>query len=210
VHYKYALGIVLFILIVALTGWWYHIPEVVQILSFGLALSSLVLAVIAIFQALMSNAEYSKILGDVRAVGNDIKEASSQLLQRTEAIPSALGEISQRLDQALNRPSDGTALTETEGGANDTDTIITQGSVGGVLSLYCCVLSFEKKKTADPKIIFNNNRSVYNYVMDFVTGLKSYKNMDIDLLEGKFTVRDLGKIDPAVIKREIARDTKHN
>jgi hypothetical protein len=190
VHYRYMLGITIALLIVVLSVKWRSIPEIASLLSFALTFSSLVLAIIAIIQALLSNSAFARIIGSVTSSLDqvkiaDIQQASTQLVSHTEAIPSALGEMSQRLDQALNRPSTAGPIEAGEAeqpipaihadtpAIEATAPIIQRNTHGTLIAYYICILSYEREQAANPREIFVNTSTGF-YVQGCIARSKDY------------------------------------
>jgi hypothetical protein len=209
------LGIAVALLIGALSVKWYNIPELANLLSFGLTLSSLVLAIIAIIQALVSNNAFAGIIGSVttaidqvRNAAAQIDQASNQLLRHTAAIPSALGEMSTRIDQVLNSPSVPIAVrrytsdgdTEISPLSKGTQELINRSTNGAVLSFYICILSRENNKSFDSDEIFTNNTGYASYVAGFVAALKSTNFIDVEMVDNKAIVRSIEIIDAEIVK----------
>jgi hypothetical protein len=135
-------------------------------------------------------------------------------LARAESIPVALGEMTQRLDQALNRPS--AAMPETaeaaqgvQAGAVDTSAVevtsqILSHNTNGTLTVYYfCILSYENEKSFDPLKVLTNRFTGF-YIQGCIAGFRSYGIMSIDLVNNQFNVTDIKLINPELIKRRIA------
>jgi hypothetical protein len=149
----------------------------------------------------MSNTNHARILGGIRSAGNDIKQASAQLLQRTEAIPSALGEISQRIDQAINRPAvAGTSSEDQNRASSRLDEAVPprmevrdfdklgKSTAGALVALYCCILSFEKQKSIIVEKIFPGNAQVSQYTQGVIAGIRAFDVMEINLVDKNFSI----------------------
>ena len=208
IHYRYALAFSIFVTIEILTGWWYKTPDMVQILGFGLSLSSLVLAIIAIIQAIVSGASLSHIIGsistsvdEVRSATKAIGDVSSQLMQHAAAIPTALSEVSQRIDRLLNAsPSAAQVIAEiaaaperghpAEMGAEAnpaayTLDLLNRATFGGKISYYLCAVAREHEKHFDPiKVFAARPGQIGTYAQGFVAALRSASVMEIGLDDG--------------------------
>lgn len=105
IHYRYWIGILVALLIGALTVHWADIKDLSQLLSFGLSLASLVLAVVAIFQSIFSSSAMGQVgvsvssaADQVRQAASNIGQASNALLHQAKRIHPALGEITTRFE----------------------------------------------------------------------------------------------------------------
>lgn len=229
IHYRYATAIVTALLVGALAVKWYDIPHLAELLSFGLTLSSLILAIIAIIQALVSSTAFSGTVAtitssieQVRAAATQIGQASSQLLLHAETIPSALSQMAQHLDQALNKQSAalpsraGSALGPTSPTSAATADLLSRASNGTIMAYYFCVLSHERSKSFDPPKMFPASPIIGLYLQGCVAALRSAGTMNIEFTNTTFIVSDLKSVDPALIKAlvndniniDYIRDTK--
>jgi hypothetical protein len=216
-HYRYWIGIVLALFIGALTVKWYDIKDLANLLSFGLALSSLILAVIAIVQALISGSSLSSIIGSigssvdqVKSAATQIDKASEQLLAHAAGIPPALGAMSARFEQTQeimqkllssdaqsSLEVDRHKIKEGEGQSKISNTreIWERTTVGGSIAYYICNRGFETKKSfVIPEVLPTMTAFLGPYVNGFVAGIRASGMMDIDSKDNKFTVKGLGNL----------------
>jgi hypothetical protein len=217
-HYRYWIGMLVAVLIAVLTVDWAKINDLAQIFSFGLTLSSLVLAIIAIFQTQFSQASVGETAGkmnsaaeDVRVAITQIETASKNILEQTGAIPGALGEISSKFDQlqekVLNTNADlkdQTKVSPTQGGR---ERRFGKSTYGVTVALYLCVEAHKNKLLFDAKDIFQSDFTG-KYVQGVVGGLRVSEFFDIELDEGSFRVLDLKDFDTEVFREAVNSRSK--
>jgi hypothetical protein len=203
------LGILVATIILILTVNWANITDLAQLLLFGLTLSSLVLAVIAIFQSLFSQASFGQTASKmtdaaeaVQAAITKIETASTNLLQQTESIPGALGEISTRFDRFQERFVNATGTGEAKEQAKIAESPpkpglrrVTDITLGGTFAYYLCLESIEKKVAFDATKAIKNIVTA-RYVQCFIAALRSSQTFQIEKNEkDEFRVVGTGDID---------------
>lgn len=219
IHYRYAIVIISALLVGSLTVKWYDIKNLSELVSFGLALSSLILAVVAIFQAIISGASFNHIIGSiansvdqVRSAAGQIHQASAQLLQQSAVIPSALGEVSDRIDRLLNTPSAVTASETASDAAaatsvdvsvpgeheSYTGALLRRTTNGGRLVYYLCVMSAEKKVLINLEDMFPRSPMRVRYFEGFIAALRSTDIIQVHAARNGFRVDDLKNVDKIV------------
>lgn len=96
-HYRYNLVysavIMLAVIVGLITIKWGGIQGLVDYISFGLTLTSLFLALIAIIYAIISNTTFSQHLGTLRSATQGVADVASSLTKVTTTLESKLGEI---------------------------------------------------------------------------------------------------------------------
>lgn len=157
IHYRYWLGILVAILIGSLTVNWSGMKDLVNLLSFGLSLTSLVLAVIAIFQTLFSNAAVTSVqqsitqaAAQLEAGAKEIEQARTHLIEQIGQIPAALGEMSNRFETFEEKLINSTKQEfEKSVGIPPTPSVageLPHATFGLRVAYYLCVLAYEHKK----------------------------------------------------------------
>ena len=197
-HYRYFIAIFLVIATVLATVKWYDIPKVAELLSFGLSLSSLVLAVVAIFQAFLAGAQNQQIshsmaqsVEKMRSAAESVENAASGLANQTRDLPAHLTGLSNRIDEVQRKwptstqdkisPAEGEILQKEKDilSKEEAERFIKQAPMGGVLSYYICA----KSKFLDIPFkitdmgLDNNTQTIF--IEGYITSLKSTKFFDI-------------------------------
>jgi hypothetical protein len=218
-HYRYWLGILIAIIIVLLTVNWGSNKALAELLSFGLALSSLVLAVIAIFQSLFSIAALNQVTGsidqsasEVRTAVTDIRSATEGLLTRTQELPGALGNIASRFDALQDKlfSSKTSVLVEEkpkgEGAEGVTAGVLAHLTVGGAMALYVCVRAVEKGRRFDVDALLKD-RAGARYIAGYITALWSLGAIDAEFVRSKFKINSLKDLDAKDILKSIEKNS---
>jgi len=104
IHYRYAISYLLSTIILLVALAYYDVPNLVDKFSFALTLSSLLLAILAIFYTIISankqDSQFSKILEATSKLGisvTDISEASTAISKLTKDIPTHFETINSRI-----------------------------------------------------------------------------------------------------------------
>jgi hypothetical protein len=121
VHGWYASGILSFLLVCAVASDWGSIPELATILSFAVGLASLILALIAIIQALTSTSGTQSALAAIQEAARGTLASGTQLGESISAIRQAADQAASAASAAMDATqtfaSLGTSLIEsTEAG----------------------------------------------------------------------------------------------
>jgi len=118
VHYKYAISYLLSIIILLVSLAYYDTPNLVDKFSFALTLSSLLLAILAIFYTIISahkqDSQFSKIIEATSTLSGsvmDIDKAAKSISSLTNDIPNQFKSINSKIDRMHNSYK---ALSETE------------------------------------------------------------------------------------------------
>lgn len=93
IHYRYWLVISLSILLGFMTVKWHDIPKVAELLSFGLSLSSLALAFVAIFQTASSASSANDLMISLQKSASEIQIASEKTIAFAQQSSTALVKI---------------------------------------------------------------------------------------------------------------------
>lgn len=107
IHYSYAIGILIAIIIFLLTSNFGTNESIVQFLTFGLTLSSLCLALIAIIYSIISNAtmgnnlaKISEASSNITVMSSDLSKTNEMLFQKIEIIPDILKSVEAKVDSS--------------------------------------------------------------------------------------------------------------
>jgi hypothetical protein len=163
VHITYIIGILIAIIVGLITVKWGNIPNLVELFSFALTISSIILAILAIAYAVYSNTSFGKniavldkasddignstkyleeISNDIHDKFNDLPELLKTLHQKTDSNQSILNDLSK---QRLEQKSAITKLDDVIEG-DYIKTIVTNSSISGLYTLYVLKLAREAKK----------------------------------------------------------------
>jgi len=94
IHFCYIFTILIAIIVILITVKWSQVPNLAQLITFALTLSSLILATLAITYAVYSNSSLSESIStlnnvskDISETSNGISQAASDLAAKIETIP---------------------------------------------------------------------------------------------------------------------------
>ena len=139
---------------------WYDIPNLASLITFALTVTSLVISVLAIGYAVVSNLSFSQNISnlnnasdEISTTAKDVSEAAKELKGKIEAIPTKLESMEGKFDQLMSfkqtsEPQDTTPLSKTENEATSeiVDLFVKKISLFGWIGSYIFFLSFKKKK----------------------------------------------------------------
>ncbi len=201
-RYKIHAGYILFILLVVILGLvtvkWGDIPQLVQYITFSLTVTSLVLAVLAIIYAFVSNASLGRTLNAVGEASREITTATSTLRGELTAIPTSLRSMEAKLDtiserreeEPTEKPSGKAAQkAESPQASARPQTIddvaaafISTTSIWGLITVHACALAYSSKIAFDlNELVTRTERLRRDYVRGFLVatgsaGLVAYKD----------------------------------
>jgi len=157
VHVTYIFVILIAIIVLVLTGWLTGISEVADKIQFGLALSSILLAVFTIIFAMLSYASLPHTLTELRGITKKVTKATTDLQSQLKAIPqrfdtmeSKIEEQSTKFTEALQKS--GTSDIPQPAAANLDPLIpsfLQKISINGCFALYAATLSFRYGRILD-------------------------------------------------------------
>ncbi len=170
-HYRYnlfySICILIAVIVILLTVKWGAISELVKYITFGLTLTSLFLALIAIFYAIISNSSFSKHIGGLRAASDSVTSSAasldrmlSDLEEKISELPGLIRGVEQKVD--LTRKEISRSATEAtptdreisssgpngklEGVEVDVKSFIDRSSFSGMLALHTVQLAYQTRK----------------------------------------------------------------
>ena len=143
IHVTYIIAILIAVIICLVTIQWGNIPRLVELISFALTISSLVLAVLAIVAKLDSASNYiSDSTKSLSTITEDLKRKFDRMPDLLETI-SKKTDTTQLLLSQLSEKSLGTVETKfIKSNAIETESIkniLTKTSINGQLILYILV-----------------------------------------------------------------------
>jgi hypothetical protein len=209
IHLRYAIGILTALLIGSLSVQWNHVSGLADIVSFGLSFASLILALIAIFQALNSSTSFTTVVSSLERSASDIRESASaiqstadQVISTTESHTSVLSDVRETLinklttvetnDKQSDRLSDRPTLSKG----------ITKNTFGGHLSTYIVARAATSSKPVTGNLIFTaKNRLFGNYFEGYAAAALFLNLIKGHVDEkGRYLITDLGEDADALAK----------
>ncbi len=163
VHAFYILLILLAVIIGLVTVKWNEIPNLPALITFALTVTSLVLALLAIIYAYVSNFSFqqttavlSRAADDVLKSAGEVRRATEQLGTQVQGIPTLLKSVGERVEQThtllmeySTKQASNVPIVEA-GSVSSKDLaerFLTNSSVTGLFGLLAMKFSIEKKKT---------------------------------------------------------------
>lgn len=198
VHYKYAISYLLSIIILLIALAYYDIPNLVDKFSFALTLSSLLLAILAIFYTIISahkqDSQFSKIIeatttlnGSVR----DINNAASSISLLTNDIPNQFKNINNKIDgmhisyKALSEIEQDSSESVKETSDNTTSFSLTKAiqrlQFNGMAVLYMFSVASRKSKSIEYSDFDNFEMADLDYAIGILNGFEVTELIDFKL-----------------------------
>lgn len=222
VNLLWTIGCLLICLIISVSVGWSKVPELVNIISVALSLSSLLLAIIAIVQSLISNDGLSGSISDIGRAANNILSTSSDLdktmelfnskVEQIYTMPKTLEDVKTTLNaMSLKTNPESTSINKPKHEIiqriDDIETIYKDGTKGGTMALYAALKSFETGKKFEYTDIFDDSIGMYGD--GYLGALKSSgilrASRDDD---GKFSIDDIQPFSAEIIKSWVKRLTE--
>lgn len=225
VNLRWIVGILAAIVIALLTAMWAKVEIVNDHISFAATLMSLLLAVLAIVYAFVSNSQFSNNISALLAAANkttgaaqNINSAAERLEEIVAQLPSSIARVEQKIDSAhqaitqkFSEPppqrtaAATTATTHPAQKDADIQRVISGASLHGLIAIYLASAVFakgESKATYDLNEV--PNLSSYfkpDYIMGFLVGTADFLNKAFYVFDGKvMTVKKFPKMD---MKKEV-------
>lgn len=179
IHALYIISILITIIIALTTSKWGDNPRLVEYVNFFATLSSLVLAILAIVYAYLSNAAIAQSMNEIRSASDaisttadDVSKAASDLRERVEAIPPRLESFDTRFDELksmMTSPKMDTAPKD-EKVLSDAaiDSFFEHVSLNGLLSVYGFYLAHSSKK---PFVLSDLFQTAEHRFSDYANGV---------------------------------------
>lgn len=164
IHFLYIVAILLAIIVVLVTVKWGKIPDLTRYITFALTLTSLVLAVLAIVYAFLSNsatirniAKMDNVSREVSDSSKNVTEATSDLRRNIEEIPSRIQVVDEKITRTHNMIQEYAMRKDVKKEEikkpTFTDefiaTFLFAGSPSGMLLIYGLSIAYDKKKPVD-------------------------------------------------------------
>ncbi|MBK6400395.1 MAG: hypothetical protein IPP27_02100 [Bacteroidetes bacterium] len=190
IHVTYIIAILIAVIICLVTIQWGNIPRLVELISFALTISSLVLAVLAIVYAVYSNNSFGHNIAKLDSASNYISDSTKSLSTITEDLkrkfdrmPDLLETISKKTDTTqlllsqLSEKSLGTVETKfIKSNAIETESIkniLTKTSINGQLILYILKLGKDSKREFETKDLAEKCDISKDYILGFLSPLNA-------------------------------------
>jgi len=158
VHFFYVALILVLVIILLATRSWTDIPGFVRYLSVAATITSLVLALLAIIYAFISNSSVYQAIGHIEKASTDLnveigflKSTTQSLQDNTAMIVDSVSKVPGRLDDISSKLNNLTTDTETKmpqtsSVVKDVPSFIKHSSPNGQLLQYLCYLAKEQNK----------------------------------------------------------------
>ena len=225
VHAWYLSGILAFLLVCALAVDWGSIAELATILSFAVGLASLILALIAIIQALTSTSDVRNSLAAVRTAADNISQSTAGLASSVLLIERAADAVQASATTAIGAVADiadvkGELIASSEAGRNAIAALrvdlqskqslssspnpgatpaaaseFSSMSMGGAAALYAAIRSFETSKPFVLSDVLPEEKSL-GFEEGYLYALKNIGLIAFSEQGGAMSVSDL-KVDLA-------------
>ncbi|WP_430474262.1 hypothetical protein ACQ0MK_20900 [Thalassospira lucentensis] len=200
IHYRYAIAFLLAIMVGFVSLAYYDVPGLVDKLSFALTLSSLLLAVLAIFYTIISSSKQEKRLGEIVAASEalsdsvqDVKIISQKISALKNEIPTHFNKIDKKIDNInsnyLSRIEEKPSEIEIgkvhpEENAQDIESNIIRIQYGAMLCVYLFVKCFGAGRAIEKDDVENISLFDENYLMGSLTGFSSTKLIEFSVHNG--------------------------
>jgi len=153
VHFCWTIAVLTAIIIGILSAKPGTNDSIKDILTFEVSLASLVLALVAIVQALVSSGALSSVVGTIQSAlekidqpAKDVSAAAELLATYSERIDVRAEEIGRRLSSVNAEQAIQISATDSGPKTKDRNDLLSRTTRGGRVAYYACVRSFETKK----------------------------------------------------------------
>ncbi|WCT12470.1 hypothetical protein [Mucilaginibacter jinjuensis] len=181
-HYKYIITILVLAIIVLMIFFFTKDKTLVDYVSFGATLSSLILAILAIIQGFVSNNSLSDTISDLKRSSIQIENNSTDLTtlmaefdKKFKEVPDQLKTISMKYDEflALITPNTQPPGTPLNFSLESVTSIVNNNSPIGNLALYAAYLSATKDKAFDFSKLISDDDEYKYYIIGNLVAYKS-------------------------------------
>jgi len=217
-HMGWAIAALAAMLIGSLSVSWSDLPNIPNIISIALGLSSLVLALVAIIQGVSGANNLLSSLAKIEGAAERaltatqaVDEAAEQLNAKagtfdsaTKSIESIRSEIAALNDSRSPATANDGHSVSSNSAVYDQADIFEQGTVGSGLALYIALISFKHNKSFACVKMFTDNPFIGGLMEGYLVGLRSARIMDISYIDGSMLVRSLGPFSEKAILENIS------
>jgi hypothetical protein len=198
VHLCWAIGVLTAIIIVLLSGRLGTNNSVKDILAFAVSLTSLVLALIAIIQALVSSGSLSEISTSIRSSIDRINEPVTEISEAARLLNSYSERIdarTQSLEKRLTTIDQQETIKIVPGSqADDKSRFLKTATRGVYAAVYACLRSFETGKAINPLDAFSGT-TTQRYIQGCLATFRATELMVIKKVDNAFQVTSLKSFD---------------
>lgn len=207
-HFYWIIAVLVAVIIYLITVKLGENTQVVGLINFGSTLTSLVLAVLAIVYAFISNSSVSQSMGklsdassEISDTAKEVSEAAKELKGKIEAIPTKLESMEVKFDQMLllgqtSEPHDirSPNKEEREASSEIVDLFVEKISFAGWLAVYAFFLAYKRKKNFEYTSLFDSVKYVGNqYGYGILVTMKAVGLLDFTVNNYTITAISLNK-----------------
>jgi hypothetical protein len=222
----YPIAILLAAIVALLTVKWGGIPDLARYITFGLTLTSLVLSLIAIIYAIISNTNISQHLGMLRSAGKSVAETTASLTRISDSLESKLAEIPglikdvrvevkethKEVMEGINKAPLAASTDKTPMENNTTINVndlvksfLGTSSFDGLIVLYTCQLALKSSKPFNINQVWKNTKINPDYAYGFLVAASSAKMVKYSEKDNMLNVTELAPSTPNL--REFIEST---
>jgi hypothetical protein len=216
IHASYIFFILIAVIIGLITVKWSGIPDLANLITFALTVTSLVLAVLAIGYSVYSNTSFTQNISTMTTAAQDVSKTATELSnmtgalsQKVEVIPSRIelleGKMSERFDLmllegGLKKSGQVENIESADAKGHDPQkiedavpikysTFLEKSSYAGLLTLYCCIKAYKTKKAFNLKDYFKTiDWGDDSFYAGLLGALRSVGVIDFTVNEGIYNV----------------------
>lgn len=151
-----------------------------EYISFASSLASLILAVVAIFYAIVSTQSQSESVGalnasvrEIASAAGNISRTSAALEEKAESMIGEVRGIAPAFEDLRNRVN--AASLDTAPKTPTGLSILDNVSYGGKVGFYLVALSLQQSKGFNPYNVFENDAVWSNWIMGFLHAVRAWK-----------------------------------
>lgn len=221
-HMGWTIALLAAALIGSLSVSWATLEQIPNIISIALGLSSLVLAMVAIMQAVSGGSNLQRSLGKIESAAekalsatDSVKRAADDLTERSNQIDkifpsikelgSKIDSIQESVTPAITADSGSTPNNQED---NDVDKMLNKGTIGTNVALYMALKSLETGKSFESAEVINDSPFVAGLVNGTLVSLRMTGNIDTEYVNGKIKILDLKEFTKAKINERL--NSEHN
>lgn len=223
-HMAWAIAVLAALFIGSMAVEWATLEEVPTIISIALGLSSLVLAMVAIFQSMSAGSGLSQTLGKIDHAAERTTDASSALSAAASSlltkaasidrINPSLDALHERLSNAMSAASNVSNSTPQEKGIHGVDTkdvqdIYDLATTGFNVAMYIAKLSFIRNKSFRTEDIIP-----YEYfagtIMGYLVSLRAAGIIEMEYINGTMLMKNMGPFTSEVVDERMAESVERD
>lgn len=200
IHFGYIISILVSIIVILITIKWGAIPKLVELISFSLTISSLVLAILAIVYAVYSNNSFGQNIAHLESSSSNIVtatqslgEVSNILITKFHSMPELLEDINKKTDhtqlmltQLSEKNLQSAPAKFIKSASIESDNIrnvVNTTSMNGRFILYALKLAKDSQKEFPPRELAEKCELSYDYLVGFISPLNALGLVKIKYIE---------------------------